>query len=222
MGLALPASGASCEGLSAVTLPNTRITVAQSLPAGTFSPPYGHAIDKLPAFCRVAGLMEPTRDSSIHFEVWLPASGWNEKFLGAGNGGFAGSIDYNAMAGDLKRGYATAATDTGHEADGVDASWAFKHPEKVIDFGYRALHETTAAAKVIIQSFYGRVPQRSYFDACSDGGREALMEAQRFPDDYDGILAGAPANFWTHLLAGGIDVAQGMYGNPAAYLSSVK
>ena len=219
---ALRASGTNCEGLSAVTLSNTTITVAQSVPTGKFSPPYGNPIDEMPAFCRVSGLIKPTSDSSIRFEVWLPAAGWNGKFLGVGNGGFAGSIDYNALAGDLKRGYATAATDTGHEADGVDASWAFRHAEKVIDFGYRALHDTTQVAKSIIQSFYIHPPQHSYFDACSDGGREALMEAQRFPDDYDGILAGAPANFWTHLLAAGVDVAQAIYGNPAAYISSVK
>ncbi len=219
---ALPLRSANCEGLSSVTLPNTTITVAQSVPAGKFTPPYGNSIDEVPAFCRVAGLMKPTSDSSIRFEVWMPAAGWNEKFLGAGNGGFAGSIDYNSMGGDLKRGYATAGTDTGHEADGVDASWAFKHPEKVIDFGYRAVHETAEVAKSLIKSFYTRPPQHSYFDACSDGGREALMEAQRFPDDYDGILAGAPANFWTHMLAGGVDVARAIYGNPAAYISSVK
>ncbi len=214
--------GANCESLSALGLPNTKIAVAQSVPAGNFTPPYGNPIDKLPAFCRVAGLITPTNDSFIRFEVWLPAADWNDKFLGVGNGGFAGSIDYTSMGGDLRRGYATAATDTGHEADGVDASWAFKHPEKVIDFGYRALHETAEVAKYIVQSFYARSPQHSYFDSCSDGGREALMEAQRFPNDYDGILAGAPANFWTHMLAGGLDVTQSVYGNPAAYISSVK
>ncbi len=218
----LPASGANCEGLSSAKLKNARITVAESVPEGKFTPPYGNAIDKLPAFCRVAGLLTPTSDSYIHFEVWLPSAGWNDKFLGVGNGGFAGSIDYNSMANDLKRGYATAATDTGHEADGVDASWAFKHPEKVIDFGYRAVHETAELAKSIIESFYTHAPQHSYFDSCSDGGREALMEAQRFPDDYQGILAGAPANFWTHMLAAGISGTQAMYGNPAAYISSIK
>ena len=149
-------------------------------------------------------------------------SGWNAKFLGVGNGGFAGSIGYGALGDDLKRGYATAATDTGHEAEAEDASWAFGHPEKVIDFGYRALHETTANAKALIQAFYGRAPQHTYFDSCSDGGREALMEAQRFPADFDGILAGAPANFWTHMVASGVDVAKATYGSPTAYFSSLK
>ena len=144
---ALPANAASCEGLSGANLPNTTITTAQSVPAGAFTPPYGGSLEKLPAFCRVAGVIKPTSDSYIRFEAWLPAAGWNGKYLGVGNGGFAGSIDYHSMAGDLKRGFATAATDTGHEADSVDASWAYKHPEKVIDFGYRGLHETTENAE---------------------------------------------------------------------------
>jgi len=219
---AFPATAATCESLSGTNLPNTTITTAQSVPAGTFTPPYGGSLEKMPAFCRVAGVIKPSSDSYIRFEVWLPASGWNGRYLGVGNGGFAGAIDFHAMAGNLKRGFATAATDTGHEGDSVDASWAYKHPEKVIDFGYRGLHETTANAKRIIQAFYSHPPQHAYFDSCSDGGREALMEAQRFPDDFDGILAGAPANFWTHLLAGGLGATHAMFGNPAAYISSTK
>lgn len=220
--IALSASAADCNSLSSLKLPDTKITVAESVSAGTFTPPYGNPVEKLPAFCRVAGVIKPTSDSTIQFEVWLPAADWNRKYLGLGNGGFAGQIDFSAMGDTLKRGYATAATDTGHEADGVDASWAYKHPEKVIDFGYRGLHETTAKAKAIIQAFYGHAQQRAYFDSCSDGGREALMEAQRFPEDFDGILAGAPANYWTHLLTAGIDVAQALYGDPAAYISDTK
>lgn len=218
----VPVQAETCDALARLTLEHTTIMVAQSLPAGTFAPPYENPIDGVPAFCRVAGVIRPSTDSYIRFEVWMPASGWNGKFLGVGNGGFAGSIGYGAMGDDLKRGYATAATDTGHEAEAADASWAFGHPEKVIDFGYRALHETTANAKALIQAFYGRAPQHAYFDSCSDGGREALMEAERFPEDYDGILAGAPANFWTHMLASGIDVAKSSIGIPAAYISTVK
>ena len=155
--LLIPASfvkAENCEALSGLKLPNTNITVAQSVPAGDFTPPYGNPVDKLPAFCRVAGVIKPSSDSNIQFEVWMPAADWNEKYLGVGNGGFAGEIDFRSLGDALKRGYATAATDTGHEADGVDASWAYKHPEKVIDFGYRGLHETTAQAKAIIQAFY--------------------------------------------------------------------
>jgi feruloyl esterase len=218
----LPASAAAqCENLSRTALPNTTITTAESVSAGKFTPPYGSTLD-VQAFCRIAGVLRPSKDSYIRFEVWLPAAGWNEKYLGVGNGGFAGSIDYRAMAGNLKRGYATAATDTGHEADAADASWAYRHPEKMIDFGYRALHETTVNAKLLIQAFYEQAPRRSYFDSCSDGGREALMEAQRFPEDFDGILAGAPANAWTHLFAGGVDVARSVLGKPEGYISSTK
>lgn len=220
---ATPARAADCATLLNTRLPDTTLTVAHSAPAGKFVPPYGRPLDKLPAFCRVAGVIRPTSDSYIRFEVWLPVSDWNGKFLSAGNGGFAGSINYNSMAGNLRRGYATAGTDTGHEADLEDASWAFHHPEKVIDFGYRAIHVTTQDAKSLIQAFYTRLPRHSYFDSCSDGGREALMEAQRFPEDFDGILAGDPANFWTNMFTAGIDLMQGVYGrNPAGYISSTK
>ena len=213
---------ASCESLASLKLPDTAITFAAATPAGTFTPPYGAALENLPEFCRVTGRITPTGDSNIYFEVWLPASGWNGKFLGVGNGGFAGAIGYSGLAGNLKRGYATAGTDTGHEAQGTDATWAFQHPEKVIDFGYRALHLTTSDAKSLVKAFYGEPAQHSYFDSCSDGGREALMEAQRFPEDFDGILAGAPANYWTHLLTGAIGGAQALYSNPTAYFSDIK
>jgi feruloyl esterase len=217
------ASDSHCQNLLHARLPRTTITTAESVPAGKFLPPVGAPLDQIPAFCRVAGVIKPSADSYIRFEVWLPAAGWNEKFLGVGNGGFAGSIGYNGMAANLRRGYATAATDTGHEGDAEDASWAFQHPEKVTDFGYRGLHLTTENAKALIQAFYSKAPAHSYFDSCSDGGREALMEAQRFPADFDGILAGAPANNWTHLLASGVAVLQGTYGkNPAGYISSMK
>ncbi len=219
---ALPAAAATCESLAQTALPDTTIAIAQSIPAGAFIPPYGNALDKLPAFCRVAGVIKPTSDSYIRFEVWLPASGWNGKFLGVGNGGFAGAIGFGSMGANLKRGYATAGTDTGHEADGEDASWAYHHPEKVTDFGYRALHLTTVNAKNLVEAFYSHPAQHAYFDSCSDGGREALMEAQRFPADFDGILAGAPANFWTHMLAAGVDISQAIYTDPAGYISSIK
>jgi Tannase and feruloyl esterase len=211
-----------CEDLAGVKLPDTSVSTAESIPSGTFTPPYGGPLEKLPAFCRVVGIVKPSPDSYIRFEVWLPAENWNGKYLGVGNGGFAGAIGFGAMGGNLRRGYATAATDTGHDGDGADASWAYQHPEKVIDFGYRGLHLTTGIAKQFVQAFYGKAPQRSYFDACSDGGREALMEVQRFPEDFDGILAGAPANNWTHLLASGVDTSKSLVGNPAGYISSIK
>jgi len=219
-GAALAATPSDCGALAHANLPNTAISIADAVPAGHFTPPYGKPQDQLPAFCRVAGVIRPTADSYIRFEAWLPLTDWNGKYLGVGNGGFAGSIDYNGMAGDLRRGYATAGTDTGHEADGVDATWAFRHPEKVKDFGYRALHETTADAKRLVEAFYRQPAKRSYFDSCSDGGREALMEAQRFPEDFDGILAGAPANNWTRLLTSDLDITKTLYGNPVDYIST--
>jgi feruloyl esterase len=193
-----------CPSLAKLTLPSTTISRAESVPAGSFQPPTGRAIPSLPAFCRVAGVIAPSPDSSIQFEVWMPASGWNGRFQGVGNGGFAGSISYQQMGDAVAHGYTTASTDTGHQATFSDASWARAHPEKIADFGYRAIHGMTANAKTIIRAFYGEGPRHSYFSACSNGGRQALMEAQRYPDDYDGIIAGAPANYWTHLLANSV------------------
>jgi feruloyl esterase len=197
----------SCDSLTQLALPNTKITLAQSIAAGAFTLPMAPGARQpnfkdLPAFCRVVAEIMPTADSDIKIEVWIPETGWNHKYEGQGNGGFAGVIDYSGMAAAIKRGYATAGTDTGHASAG--AAWALGHPEKVIDFGYRGIHEMTLKAKLIIQAFAGEKPQQSYFASCSDGGREALMEAQRFPEDYDGIIAGAPANYWTHLLAAGM------------------
>ena len=139
------------------------------------------------------------------------------RLLGSGNGGFAGSIYYEQLAGYLKRGFAVAGTDAGHQAEGTDASWAYGHPEKIKDFGWRAIHLTAERAKQILAAYYGKPAEKSYFDACSDGGREALMEAQRFPEDYDGILAGAPAYAWTTLLGAGARVLQQLTGDPKAY-----
>ena len=192
--------GRSCESLATLTLPNTTIAIAESRPAGEFTPAGGRPIANLPEFCRIAGSMKPTSDSDIAFEVWLP-SNWNGKFQGIGNGGYAGAIGFAGLADAVRNGYATASTDTGHQDRGTSAKWALNHPEKIIDFGYRAIHETAVSAKAIIQAYYEEAPKRSYFNSCSNGGRQALMEAQRFPADYDGIIAGAPANYWTHLLS---------------------
>jgi Tannase and feruloyl esterase len=177
----------------------------------------------LPPFCRVVGAAHPTADSNIGFEVWIPdAAAWNGKYLQVGNGGFAGSIPYGALATALRRGYATAGIDDGHVAGGTNAAWALGHPEKIIDFGYRALKETTDNAKAIIAALTTTGPTRSYFFGCSDGGREALMEAQRFPQDFDGIIAGAPANFWTHLLAAAAWTQQALLETPASYIAPSK
>ncbi len=148
----------------------------------------------------------------------MPISGWNRKIRGQGNGGFAGAIDYRGLAGSINLGYASSATDTGHKGEATDASWALHHPEKVTDFGYRAIHLTAQLSKTIVQAFYSQTIERSYFDSCSDGGREALMEAQRFPEDYDGILAGAPANDWTHLITAALAIVKATTKSPASFI----
>jgi hypothetical protein len=217
-----PVAAQTCERLGDLKLANTKITTAQSVAAGAFTPPTGSAAPykELPAFCRVTGVIKPTSDSEIRFEVWMLSSGWNGKFQGIGNGGFAGSISQPALAGALARGYAAASTDTGHT--GSDASWALGHPEKIVDYGHRAVHEMTEKAKLIVSAFYGNGPKRSYFSSCSNGGRQALMEAQRYPNDYDGIIAGAPANYFTHILTGFAWNLQATLNDPASYIPATK
>lgn len=220
-----------CNELAKLSLPNTKVLSAEEVAAGTFTPPAGLPawvagdpafFKTLPAFCRVALRDKPTADSDIKIEVWLPMSGWNGRFRGQGNGGFAGQISYAGLGVAVQQGYATAATDTGHAADGTDASWALGHPEKIVDFGHRAIHEMTALGKAIAKAFYGDSPKHAYFASCSNGGRQALMEAQRYPEDYDGILAGAPANYWTHLLTSAVWDAQATTNDPASYIPSSK
>lgn len=194
-----------CEKLAGLQLPHTSITSAKQVAEGPLSVPgpFGGATTfPVAARCVVDGVAKPTSDSEIRFELWLPASGWNGKYEQAGNGGWAGAIPTQSLIEPLRRGYAVAATDDGHQAGGTDAAWAMGHPQRLIDFGYRAVHETRLQAEAIIRAFYGKDPARNYFVGCSDGGREALMEAQRYPADFDGIVAGAPANNWSHLFAG--------------------
>jgi feruloyl esterase len=207
LGLAL-AGGAraapiDCAQLKDTPVSGARITSATLEPAGPFSIPAGgpgpaQTLD-LPARCRVQGVLIPTPDSEIGFEVWMPASGWNGRFQGIGNGAFAGDIGIAGLASAVRAGYAAASTDTGHKAGGTDALWAVGNPEKVVDFGYRAIHLTAVAGKQLTAAYFGAPVQKSYFDSCSNGGRQALMEAQRFPEDYDGIIAMAPAYDWTGL-----------------------
>ncbi|HEY6384331.1 MAG TPA: tannase/feruloyl esterase family alpha/beta hydrolase [Candidatus Acidoferrum sp.] len=225
------AAGQTCEQLAQLALPNTKVASAQTVAAGAFAPPANLApwlagdpdfYKRLPAFCRVTAEAKPTTDSDIKIEVWLPASGWNGKFRGQGNGGFAGEIDYRMLGLAVLQGYASAATDTGHAAEGTNATWALGHPEKIVDFAYRAIHEMTVVGKAAVKAFYGDAPQHSYFANCSNGGRQALMEAQRYPEDYDGILAGAPANYWTHLLGAALWNAQSTTLDPASYIPTSK
>ena len=175
----------------------------------------------IPAHCRVQLVLKPSSDSLINMELWLPpAESWNGKFMGVGNGGFAGSIQglTNEMPQALRLGYATAGTDTGHQDQG--GAWAIGHPEKMIDFGYRATHEMTLKAKQIVNAFYDRNLQYSYFKGCSTGGRMALMEAQRYPDDYDGIIAGSLANRHIHMWTSGIERSISLSRHPERAIST--
>ena len=224
------APGSACERLAGLKLPHARVTMATEVEAGAFigpRNPYSGQSDaaffkKLPAFCRVVVDSHPSADSDILIEVWMPLEGWNGRLLGEGNGGFAGSIGYEDMGSAVGMGYATAGTNTGHSASFIDARWALGHPEKVADFGYRGIHEMTTIAKTVVEQFNGVGAKRSYFASCSDGGREALMEAQRFPADYDGILAGAPANNWSALLTTAAVDTLALTATPGSYIPPAK
>ncbi len=223
---------ANCEKVAKLALPNATVASAEVVIAGSFHPnssvtpwaaPAEALYRSLPPFCRVRVESHPSSDSDIRIEVWMPLENWNGKLQGRGNGGFAGEIDYFTLAIAMREGYATAATDTGHAASGTDARWAIGHPEKVTDFGYRAIHEMTQDAKLVVKQFYGKHPlQHAYFASCSNGGRQGLMEAQRFPGDYDGIIAGAPANYWTHLVTSAIWQLQATTLDAASYIPAAK
>ena len=222
------AAASDCAGLAGMTLGNAAVIDATAV-----SPPFSvtgmdppRPVTVAAPFCRVQGIIKPTSDSGIRFEVWLPeASDWNGKYQGVGNGGFAGSLIYPSMNQALAAGYAVSGTDTGHTGSPIASGWSVGHPEKVADFGWRAIHETAVVSKAIISAYYRHAAAHAYFSGCSDGGREALMEAQRFPDDYDGIVAGAPANKWTWLVATAVWDEQALAatpgGLPAAKLPAI-
>src|SRR5581483_6236732 len=221
---AVPAQTNSCESLSSMVLPHTAITLAQAVPAGELPQAGrgGRAAEPLrvPAFCRVAATLKPSSDSEIKMELWLPASGWNGNFEGNGNGGWTGSIAPATLASGLQRGYAAPMRDLGHE--GGSASFALGHPEKLVDFGYRAAHEMTVVSKAIITKFYGKAPKYSYWNGCSAGGRSALMEAQRYPDDFDGIVAGSPGLNWTGRATQAVWIAQATHKDEASFIPPSK
>jgi feruloyl esterase len=225
------ASAAPCGDLATVALPQTTVTHAAVVAPGAFKqPPAGGtgggggasaaAFARLPEFCRVAATLTPSTDSDIRIEVWLPVSGWNGKFQAVGNGGWAGSISYAALALAVAQGYAAASTDTGHT--GNSAAFALGHPEKVIDLGYRAVHEMTAKAKAFINAFYGAPPKLSLWNGCSQGGRQGITAAVRYPEDFDAIVAGAPAVNWMHLHAGRMAANRAANATPSATIPREK
>jgi len=217
---AAPAFAATCANFA---LPGAAITAANEVAAGGFTPqgrgPAG-GFQNLPAFCRVQATLQPTADSQIRIEVWMPVANWNGKLQSVGNGAWAGSISYPAMATALGEGYATASTDTGHTGSNHD--FIADHPEKVTDFQYRAVHEMTVAAKALVAAYYSTAPQQSYWNGCSTGGRQALVEAQRYPNDYDGIIAGAAANYVTHLQGMQVWAAQQAHASDASRIPRAK
>src|SRR5688572_21959088 len=221
---ASPATAATCEGLASMKLPNATITSAQPVAAGAFTQPGGRGganqFADLPAFCRVAATLTPTSDSDIKIEVWLPAAGWNGKFQAVGNGGWAGNIRYPAMAEALRRGYATTGTNTGHVGGG--ASWALGHPEKLADYAYRSQHEMTVKAKALTAAFYGEGPKLSYWNGCSAGGKDGFVAAQRYPEDFNGIIAGAPAIDWTGRAAQSLRVWKALHKDEASVIPPAK
>jgi feruloyl esterase len=230
----IAATALPCASLAGLTLPDTTLTLAQEVTTGTLTvavPPafVPRTINGLPPFCRVAGVIKPTSDSNIQFEVWLPLVNWNGRFAGVGNGTTAGSIIYapigtltDSLAVQLNRGYAVANSDMGHPADVDPSRFGFDHPEQLVDFGTRATHELTLKGKALTRAFYGMDPTHSYWYGCSTGGRQGLMEAQRFPDDYDGIVAGSPANNYTAALATMLDNTIRIQKDPVANLSQDK
>jgi feruloyl esterase len=184
-----------------LALPETTITAAGPVAAGTYTAPDGEVLTNLPAFCRIAATLTPTPDSNIKIEVWMPFSGWNGRYLGTGNGGIAGLVVYGTLAGFLRLNYAVANTDMGTSPAATDLLGSrvlTGHPEKQIDFATRSTNLMTVRAKEIIRAFFGERPRYSYFVGCSTGGGQGVHEALQFPGDYDGIVAGAPAINRTH------------------------
>ncbi len=212
----------SCKDLITLKLAQGNILKTEVIPAGTYpAPNNGFPLMNLPKFCRVVGVATPTSDSLIGFEVWIPYDGsYRRRYLQVGNGGFSGDIGYIGLAEGIRRGYATASTDDGSQRHG-SADFVLGHPQKVTDYGHRALKQTTDKAKFIVKTLMGTYPERSYFHGCSNGGREALMEAQRYPNDFDGIVVGAPANYFTHQFTGFVWNSQQIYPPPASVIPNI-
>ena len=208
-----------CASLAGLALPGGSIAQAEDVSAGALAAPAqlnAALVRSLPAFCRITATLRPSTGSEIKIETWLPASGWNGKFQAVGNGAFSGAINYAALAAAITRGYAASSTDTGHS--GGSASFALDHPEQVDDFGWRAVHEMSVAAKRIIAAYYQSPAKYAYWNGCSAGGRQGMKEAQRFPADFDGIIAGAPALDWTSRASQAVRIAQRLETSAAARL----
>jgi len=217
-----------CENLKSLSIPGVEFTSVEVVAAGPYQPPARAGLgaggpaslrqpQMLPAHCRVAATLRPSSDSDIKMELWMPAADWNGRFEMVGNGGWAEIISFPQMAAALREGFATASTDTGHE--GGNGMFALGHPEKIVDFGWRAVHDTVLQSKALIKAYYGEAQKYAYWNGCSTGGRQALVEVTKFPDDFDGVLAGAPANPHIHLHAAGVERSIELMRNPGGALS---
>lgn len=221
-------TGGDCASLFNLKMVATTISYAAAV-TPPFTPPSGGTAVTTP-FCRVVGTSNPTGDSTVNFEVWLPATAsWNKKFYSSTGGGSTGTIQYGAMATGLAANYAAMSQDRGHVSRSdlgvpvsTDGSWAAGHPEKIVDWAHRAQHVTTVASKAIVNAFYASAPQHAYFVGCSAGGHVGTMEAQRYPQDYDGIIAGAPAWNWSNLLIGRLWSSEPSLKNAADALPAAK
>jgi len=218
---------ATCESVSSLSLPNTTITLSQTVAAGSFTAPgrggqRGQQLTDLPEFCRVQATLKPSSDSDIKMELWMPAtSAWNGKLRGTGNGGLGGGAGINAgaLANGVRRGYATAGNNTGHEGD---SSYAIDHPEKIKDFGYRSAHEMTVASKAIVKAFYGTAAKYSYMAEGGGGTIAALSSAQRYPDDYDTIAVTGMSSYLTRHTFGQMWIWQATHKDAASFIPPEK
>jgi hypothetical protein len=189
----------ACASLKELKIEDATITAAESVPAGSFTAGDSKSYANLPAFCRVTAILSPVHDSAIRIEMWLPQDGWKGVFEGTGNGGFGGRFIYPVLAAGLRRGYAVINTDQGTvPATALNGDDLVGHPVKWRDWGFRSTHLMTVAGKQIASAFYGKESSHAYFTGCSTGGQQALVEAQLYPADYDGIVAGAPVVNRTH------------------------
>ena len=217
------ATAPDCAALARLELPAASVLSAAPHLESSWTLPSGRKVATPRPFCRVVVSARPSADSDIRIEIWLPAEPhWNRRIWGVGNSTWAGYIPYRALATQVTGGYAAVGTDTGHQAKSWESAWAIGHPEKVIDYGHRGMHEAAVAAKRVAAAYYQRTAEHAYYGGCSTGGRHALMEAQRYPDDYDGIFAGDP-DYDSTLFYAGIATMQGRWkADPARTLPPAK
>jgi feruloyl esterase len=217
-----PPQATACSGLAGAVFGSARVTGAEVVDDGRFVTPGAQSViyDSLPPFCRVSIISRPTEGSEIQSEVWLPLTTWNGRFQGVGNRGWGGSINYALLTAAIRTGFAAASTDTGHRGGG--AWFALGQPERVIDAGYRAVHEMTGAAKQAVATFYGESASFAYWNGCSLGGRQGLSLAQRYPDDYDGIIVGDPVHNLTDLYSARLAIARTVHRSAESYIPPEK